>query len=47
MFKELKENMSKEVKERIRMMSHQIENIRDRNYRKEPIRNSRPEKYYN
>lgn len=43
MFKELKESILKELKEDVIMMSHQIENIEDVNYKIELNGNSRVE----
>lgn len=39
--------MSKNIKENMRMMSHQIENIYDNNYKKKSKRNFRVEKRTN
>ena len=49
MFKEIKESMSKKIKERIKVISHQIGNIKKELelYKNEPNRNSGLEKYNN
>lgn len=48
LFKELKETMTKELKETIRMIFHQIENVnREKLQKKKPNRNSGVENYNN
>lgn len=48
MFRELKETMSKGLKESISMISHQMETVhRDRKYKKDPNKNPGAKKYSN